>query len=224
MFCESYRQPLKDAAASAEALPRSLELHVAGCQDCAESLAAEQAVLVAIQRSLHAAMNAEIPASLITRVRVAIPSDTPAAKPAQWIRALVPLMATVVVASFLMIPRFRSQRTAEPVPQRTASNPLPPADGVTGVPHSLRNRAPGVHPIFHSRTVSASVVSSVDVEAKIKSANEMAMLQLIQMAREQPDAARAIFANTDEKAVTIKPIDVAELAWAPLASDADAKN
>jgi len=47
MLCESYRQALKDAAASGEALPTSLELHVAGCQDCAESFATEQAVLVA---------------------------------------------------------------------------------------------------------------------------------------------------------------------------------
>jgi len=166
-------------------------------------------------------MNAEIPASLIPRVRAATPADTPAAKPAQWIRVLAPMAATVFVAFFLMIPRFTSQRTVEQAPRLTASKPLPPADGITVVPHSPGNRAPVVHPIFHPQKVSGNVVSSADVQTKIKSANEMAMLQLIRMAREQPELARAIVGNTDEKAVTIKPIDVAELAWAPLSSDAE---
>jgi hypothetical protein len=72
MLCESYRQPLSDAACSGEALPRELVEHLDDCNDCAFAFACERALFASIDRSLHAAANSEAPPSLVPRVRAQI--------------------------------------------------------------------------------------------------------------------------------------------------------
>jgi len=72
MFCESYRQPLSDAICGGEALPRELAAHLGACNDCAAAFASERALFAAIDRSLHAAANAEVPPLLVPRVRAQI--------------------------------------------------------------------------------------------------------------------------------------------------------
>lgn len=72
MFCESYGQPLTDAACAGEALTRELAAHVGSCNDCASAFASERALFGSIDRSLHAAANWEVPPSLVPRVRAQI--------------------------------------------------------------------------------------------------------------------------------------------------------
>ncbi len=68
MFCECYRQPLTDAACSGEALPHELAAHLDVCDACSFAFAAEQALLASIDRSLHAAVNPDVPPWLVPRV------------------------------------------------------------------------------------------------------------------------------------------------------------
>src|SRR5258708_36896946 len=79
MFCESYRQPLMDAAASGESLNRALATHVAGCQGCSAAFVEERALFAAIEDSLGVRSNAPAPPSLVPRVRAqiaALPTKT----------------------------------------------------------------------------------------------------------------------------------------------------
>jgi hypothetical protein len=76
MFCESYRKALMEAAGFGKALPRKLEEHLAGCACCHAAFADEQALFRSIDGALQAAANAEIPRSLLPRVRMQVASDS----------------------------------------------------------------------------------------------------------------------------------------------------
>ena len=72
MFCELYRQSLTEAASSGEVLPRELAAHLDGCNACSTWFAREQVFFAAIDRSLHVAVNTDVPPSLVPRVRAQI--------------------------------------------------------------------------------------------------------------------------------------------------------
>jgi len=104
MFCESYRQPLSDAACAGEALPRELAAHLDACNSCASAFASERALFASIDRSLHAAANIEVSPSLVPRVRAQI--DARSAK-AFW---HPPVMAWATAGLGLLIFAYLSVR------------------------------------------------------------------------------------------------------------------
>jgi len=65
-----------EAAGFGKALPRKLEEHLAGCECCHAAFADEQALFRSIDGALQAAANAEIPRSLLPRVRMQVASDS----------------------------------------------------------------------------------------------------------------------------------------------------
>lgn len=69
MFCESYRQTLKEAALSDERLPADVQAHLASCLSCRESFSEQKALFERIGGELQTRVNAEMPASLLPRVR-----------------------------------------------------------------------------------------------------------------------------------------------------------
>ena len=82
MFCESYRQPLMNAAASGEDLPHALAAHLAKCAGCAEAFGAEESLLALIDSGLRRNANANVPPSLIAGVRLRVEANNPA--PMVW--------------------------------------------------------------------------------------------------------------------------------------------
>src|SRR5262249_10140327 len=79
MFCETYDQSLKDAAATGEPLSPALRQHIASCDPCRTTFAKEQLLYAAIDSSVKVVANAHAPATLVPRVRVAI-ADEPQPK------------------------------------------------------------------------------------------------------------------------------------------------
>jgi hypothetical protein len=78
MFCESYRETLNEAAGSDERLPAEVQAHLASCASCRESFSDEKAWFDLIQGEVRIRINAEMPASLLPRVRQEIAASTAA--------------------------------------------------------------------------------------------------------------------------------------------------
>jgi hypothetical protein len=69
MLCENYREALIEAAA-ADAVPsRELRSHLDACQSCRTVFTEERELLAAIAAEVRTTANAEVPASLLPRVR-----------------------------------------------------------------------------------------------------------------------------------------------------------
>ena len=70
MPCENYREALTEAAA-ADAVPSGeLRSHLDACASCRVAFTEEQQLFAAIDTGVRASANAEVPASLLPRVRV----------------------------------------------------------------------------------------------------------------------------------------------------------
>jgi hypothetical protein len=89
MFCESYREALNKAAVSDEQLPADVQAHLAACASCRESFSEEKALFGLIEAGLRTRASAEMPASLLPRVRQEIAASTAAQT---W---RVPVLASV---------------------------------------------------------------------------------------------------------------------------------
>jgi hypothetical protein len=84
MFCESYRETLKEAALTGERLPAAVQAHLVTCESCRESFAEEKALFALLDAESRTRVNAEMPASLLPRVRQQIASS-PAPPTRRWL-------------------------------------------------------------------------------------------------------------------------------------------
>lgn len=106
MFCESYRQPLNNAACSGEALAPELAAHLGACGECASAFASEQALFAAIERSLGVVANAEAPPSLLPGVRVRLSEVTPGGFfTSSWIYAYAVVAAILILTATALVHR-----------------------------------------------------------------------------------------------------------------------
>jgi hypothetical protein len=226
MFCESYRQSLGDAAVAGEALSPALAAHLQQCGSCATWLAAEQELFRAMDEFLSIRANAEVPVSLVPRVRAALPENSLSAKHLAWNDVWIPaLLAAVLIVTTVVIPRSKP-RVREPVREPAANSPV--RSGVTsdekqnfaevGTP----SPAADTQVVIHAPGKPAGAQPRLAV--KVEPAAQVAMQQFIRIAREQPNTAQAIYARAYTDAVAIEPIDVKEIAWEPLAIESVAHN
>jgi hypothetical protein len=122
MFCESYRQSLGDAAVAGEALSPALAAHLQQCESCATWLAVEQELFRAMDEFLSIRANAEVPVSLVPRVRAALPENRLSAKHFAWNDVWIPaLLAAVLIATTVVIPRSKP-RVREPVQEKAVNS------------------------------------------------------------------------------------------------------
>lgn len=122
MFCESYRQALNEAAMSDELVPADVQAHLASCLSCRESLSQQKSLFARIDAEVQTRVNAQLPVSLLPRVRREI-----AASPAARTRRL-PVLAYAasglaigaIAVSFAVRTRVPSA-TPEPSPRAVSS-------------------------------------------------------------------------------------------------------
>ena len=226
MFCESYRQPLMDAAASGEPLNRALATHVVGCEGCCAAFAEERVLFATIEDSLGVRSNAPAPPSLLPRVRAQIaarPTKTTWRIPALRF-ATLGLVAGVVAIS----PAFHWHSTPDDSRGKSPAMAytVQSADSreATG---SLVQSAPPVKqfpPRLEKVVLSRKVRSGVEVQV---SAEEQAGLEHYSArlrARSLENSARAVAAVESDLAFNIRPLEIAamdvrQLTIEPLESD-----
>lgn len=218
MFCESYRQPLSDAACSGEALPRELPAHLDACSDCASAFASERALFGSIDRSLHAAANSEVPPSLVPRVRAQIGATS--------VRTFwrSPVMAWATGGLALLVIGFAYLSVRRPVIHDSASKTIvanPTLQiAVTNEPTPLlpRDSAPVKSQQMRRNQVSVPEANLRRVPEVIASADERAEFEryaaIWQARQTRKSAHAAVSAGLGDG---IKPLEIAELQLGQLA-------
>jgi hypothetical protein len=125
MPCEPYQSALTEAAASGLEPQGELRAHLTACAECRAALTLEQSLFSSIDTGLHAAVNVEVPASLLPRVRTSIAEEPTV------VRAWIPSWLTVAAAAAVLVafiatrPLWRT--SVVPAPVDTASNTTSPA-------------------------------------------------------------------------------------------------
>ena len=124
MPCENYKDALIEAAATGFEPQGELRAHLGACASCRTAFEQEQALFSSIDASLHVTANADVPASLLPRVRARL--DETVAMQRRWLQPVIFAAASVALtfAIFLLTrplhPRPDSQ--AKQAPQTPASH------------------------------------------------------------------------------------------------------
>ena len=155
MFCESYRQPLIDVAASGGDLPHALAMHLAKCVGCAEAFRAEKSLLALIDSESRRNANAVLPPSLIPSVRLRVETNDPA--PMMWKWALAFAAALVMVGGFAVRVALRNSVVGS-LPEQTnaALTGSVPRNALSLEIHSAKADASSTsnEPVLHRRPSS----------------------------------------------------------------------
>jgi len=120
MPCEPYKVALIEAAASGLEPKGELRAHLAACGACRTAFAQEHALFSSIDAGLHAAANAEVPTSLLQRVRVRL-ADEPAPIRSWRLPSMVLAGAAAIVVA-LLLARTAWHTNIEQPPPSSASN------------------------------------------------------------------------------------------------------
>jgi len=142
MPCESHKYALMEAAAGSE-VESELRSHLAACADCRAAFEQERALYAAIDSGVFAAVNAEVPASLLPRVRahfdeVAAPRRIWATNWLVWAGAA----AIVVVAFFSVRAMWRLTVVPKPAVASTGNTVEPPPVVAPPQNHSAKVELP----------------------------------------------------------------------------------
>ncbi len=125
MPCKHYKDALIEAAASGAQPQGDLRSHVAECADCRAAFEQEQTLFASIDVGVHGTANAQVPASLLPRIRARL--DEEIAPQRRWIQPLIFAAASVVLlfAVFLFARPHstRPDNQAKQTPQIPASEP-----------------------------------------------------------------------------------------------------
>lgn len=122
MPCESYREALTDAVAaaagSAPPLTEELRAHLEACSACRAFLAEEQQLFSAIDSSVRFAANAEVPASLVARVRVGLNEQQ--VRQHSWFPLGAALASAVLLLTIVFFVRAYERHASESNPKANA--------------------------------------------------------------------------------------------------------
>jgi len=106
MPCKHYKEALIEAAASGTEPQGDLRAHVSDCAACRAAFEQEQSLFASIDGGLQVTANAEMPASLLPRVRAQL--DDPSVSRRSWVPAWAVIAATAALV--LAVVAFRGRR------------------------------------------------------------------------------------------------------------------
>jgi hypothetical protein len=127
MPCENYREALIEAAATDSPPSRELRLHLVACASCRGAYSEELQLLAAIDSGVRTAANAEVPASLLPRVRVQL-NERPVLRRA-WVPAgALTAAAVALVAVIVFVRGFERDGGQINPPANSTAQSVPPAE------------------------------------------------------------------------------------------------
>jgi len=152
MPCESYKAALVNAAASGAKPQGELRAHLDECAACRAAFAEEQSLFSSIDAGLRAAVTAEIPTSLLPRVRARLLEETPSRN--RWVLAWAPAAASVaLIFGFLFFRGVRHDVKEGPIESNQAVRSLPPVENSASRPGNLpTQQALNATPVRHQPT------------------------------------------------------------------------
>jgi len=130
MPCEYFKNALVEAAATGAAPQGELRAHLETCESCRAAFAQEQSLFQAIDSGLPAAVNADVPPSLLPRVRASL-DDAAAARSRWFVSWPVLASAAVSVAVLFAVVVLRQNHIARNPENSVVSNPSSPLASVS---------------------------------------------------------------------------------------------
>lgn len=160
MPCEKYREALSEVAAGGEReLPRDVRAHLESCRDCNAAFEEEQQLFAAIDLGVQKIANAEVPVSLLPRVRESL--DREASPRGRFFPYFV-FAGAAICGVLVLVGMHALRRTnVEPRPISVASRETPvEKHSEDAVAHDVRS---DVHPALRrsrNRSVTPSAAQS----------------------------------------------------------------
>ena len=222
MPCEPYQNALIEAAASGAVPQGELRAHLAACAACRTAFAQEQSLFSSMDEGLRAAADAEIPASLLPRVRARLADE--AAPRRSWTQPVIfaAASAALVFAIFLFVRphHTRPANQAKQTPQIPVSEtPVTNARGQNSGPAPLvissnvnNSQTPG-------RSTLLRPVASSQPEVLVPPDEREAFFSFVFTVQKRRDVAAALLAASPQKQdvlVTVEPLQIADLEVKPL--------
>jgi hypothetical protein len=218
--CADYREGLMDAAASVTELPLELRSHLDACASCAGAFAQERQLFAAMDSGLRVSANAEVPASLLPRVRAEL--NERVAPRRSWIPAAAAGLATAaVVVAIVFVQGVGERKVVEPqVTVSAAAQTVQPTEiqpaGVKTTP--LQNG--GVDAAIHVRRSKAPTNSRTEEVAVLIPSGQKRAMDVLLVSLQQGSAAReGLLAVSLEKPLEelhVAPLDVSPIEVKPL--------
>lgn len=226
MPCEHYKDALIEAAASAAPPSEELGAHLAVCASCCEALAQEQSLFAAIDSGLHAAANAEVPPSLLPRVRVELDEVTLAHS--RWTSNWFALGSAAVAAAALLLfvtihhSNPRTPPTNLTANRTSASQILPAAQGTLSSASSKEGNSIPKPPVSIARNLGQSedLASRKPTPEILVPRDQEVLLASYAHQWDSRKHAPLVAAKADQGAVSlleVAPIQITELDVKPLA-------
>ena len=217
MPCQTYKDALIEAAASGAALHGDLRAHVDGCSDCRATFEQEQSLFASIDAGLQITANAEVPASLLPRVRARL--DQTVMPQSHWVQSMIFGCAGAALA-FLLFLFVRPHRHGSddqaggvaaipaPVtvaPNAHAENSLLPAQIAATRATQLRSGKNST--LFHA-------AASSKPEVLVPQDEREGLARFVAALNQRGDVATALLAQAREKKdalVSVDPLQISDL-------------
>jgi hypothetical protein len=222
--CEDYRTALVNAAAArtgGSEPPRELRSHLGACASCCATFTEEQQLFAAIDSGVYTAANAEMPASLLPRVRAALETKTSAKYGWLTSRLLLAGAAIACLALFASLAIWRhGSRTAQEASDSAARQSVP---SLTTPKNQTLIPAPQVDPnaTYRSRTTIAHNRAPSQVRSNVGNEPEVLVPQdqevlLVSYAEEWHRRKRAPLVTENSAEAIPAPLKVAPIQIAQL--------
>jgi hypothetical protein len=224
MPCEHYKDALIEAAATGAGPQGELRVHLAACGSCRATLEQEQFLFTTIDSGLRTTTNAEVPVSLLPRVRARL--NEAVAPWLRWMQPLIFVSASVVLAFLIFLTAWPHHAAPENVANQVpvvAPTPMTPGTSVNpgripaaatevastsaNPPHAVRNST-----FFHP-------VASSNPEVLVPPDEREAFARLLAALNERGEVGKALLSQTPEKKdalVSVHPLQIADLEIEPL--------
>lgn len=218
--CEDFREALIEAAAAGSEPTRELCLHLDACASCGAAFAEERQLFSAIDTGLRAAANADVPPSLLPRVRAELN-----ARPVprfSWVTASAAMAAVAAIVLAIILVRGMGRGAAEPNPKAVsvARNDVL----VETKPSSARSAlSSSAQPVRQARTRSVKISSAAKREGLavlVPASQKRAMQVLLASVRQRKFDGSILLAEKpgrDLEELQVSPLDVSPIEVKPLA-------
>jgi hypothetical protein len=225
MPCENYREALIEAAATDSLPSGELRSHLDACASCRAAYSEELQLFAAIDSAVRTAANAEVPASLLPRVRVQL-NERPVRRRA-WVPAGAVTAAAVALVAVIVFVRGFERDGVRPTPpaNSTAQNvpptEMPPASPVTTF---IATTSPPLKIKLPRAEESPRIVGAAQVVAArvlVPPGRQRAMEVLLASVRQGQVDGEVLLAEKAEKTLKelqVSPIDISPIEMKPLES------
>ena len=222
MPCKSYKNALIHAAATNAELQAELRAHLAACASCRIAYAEERSLFASIDAGLRKNANAEVPASLLPRVRDRL--DEAAVAQRRWMRPLTFAAASVALAAIVfLVARPHHARTEDQAKQI----PSVPAHEVQAAGSRPENSGSGAQMVSanmnHSQSKKHSTqlhsVASSQPEVLVPPDERQAFARFVAEVQERSEVAAALLTPAPKKndaLVSVEPLQIADVELKPL--------